>query len=121
MFSNNSGEVLKVQGEGDQIFKDDLTGQLSNPEFVWAARAKELKHCDGKDILELRSREECRRHTGKPPVTVRWVDVSKGDDVNPQHQIEIRCAPNQASWRRSDRCPNTSVGGASQHHIIGGH
>ena len=27
--------------------------------------------------------EEARRRTGKPPVTVRWVDVNKGDDINP--------------------------------------
>ena len=26
---------------------------------------------------------ECRRVTGKLPVTTRWVDVNKGDDINP--------------------------------------
>ena len=31
MFSNKNGEVLKVQVEGDQIFKDDLSGQLLKP------------------------------------------------------------------------------------------
>ena len=69
--------------EGDQVFKDDLTGQLLNPELARAARANELEYFDGKDVWEVRSIEECRRHTGKPPVTVRWVEVNKGDDVNP--------------------------------------
>ena len=41
-----------------------------------------MEYFDGKDVWEVRSIEECRRHTGKPPVTVRWVDVNKGDDVN---------------------------------------
>ena len=74
---------MNVQVEGDQIFKDDLTGQLLNPELVRAARAKELEYFDDRDVWEVRSIEESRRHTGKPPVTVRWVDVNKGDDVNP--------------------------------------
>ena len=60
-----------------------MTGQLLNSELVRPARAKELEYVGGKDMLELRPIEECRRHTGKPPVTVRWVDVNKGDDVNP--------------------------------------
>ena len=49
VFSNKQGEVLKVQVEGDQVFKDDLTGQLLNPELVRAARANELEYFDGKD------------------------------------------------------------------------
>ena len=32
---------------------------------------------------------ECRQVTGKPPVTVRWVDVSKGDDVNPNARLRL--------------------------------
>ena len=83
VFSNKKDEVLKVQVEGDQVFRDDLTGQLLNPELVKLSRSKEMEYFDGKDVLELRSIEECRRHTGKPPVTVRWVDVNKGDDANP--------------------------------------
>ena len=96
ILSKKSGEALKVQVEGDQIFKEDLTKQILSPELVRAAGAKELEYFDGKDVWELRPIEECRRHAGKPPVTVRWVDVNKGDE--PQHQVEISYAPNQASW-----------------------
>ena len=42
MFSNKRGEVLKVQVEGEQTFREDLTGQLLNPELVRAARDKEI-------------------------------------------------------------------------------
>ena len=48
------GHVLKIQIENDQIFKDDLTGQLLDPTLVRAARKKELVHFDGKDVWELR-------------------------------------------------------------------
>ena len=48
-----------------------------------AARNKELGYFDGRDVWVLRRIDKCRRATGKAPVTVRWVDVNKGDDFNP--------------------------------------
>ena len=81
--TNGKGVSIKAQIEGGQIFKDDLTGQPLDPTLVGAARKKELEDFDGKDVWELRPISECRRTTGKAPVTVRWVDVNKGDDLNP--------------------------------------
>ena len=52
-----------------------------------------MEYFDGKDVWELRTIEECRKHTGKPPVALRWFDVSKGDDVNPN--IRLRLAVRQ--------------------------
>ena len=47
--------------------------------------------------MGLRSIEECRRHTSKPPVTVRWVDVNKGEDVNPNIRSRfVACQIRQA-------------------------
>ena len=84
-----SGHVLKVQIENEQTFRDDLTGQALDPSLVKAARAKELEYFDGKEVWELRPINECRRITGKPPVTVRWVDVNKGDDLNPNMRSRL--------------------------------
>ena len=42
-FTNNHGEVLNVQNDNGEIYKDDLTGQLLDPVLVRAARAKELE------------------------------------------------------------------------------
>ena len=77
--TNDTGSVLKVQVEGDKVFRDDSTGQLLDPKLVNAAGKKEMEHFDGKDVWVLRPIDECRRVTGKAPVTVRWVDVNKGD------------------------------------------
>jgi hypothetical protein len=82
-FTNNHGEVLNVQNDNGEIYKDDLTGQLLDPVLVRAARAKELEYFESKGVWRLRPAEEARQRTGKPPVTVRWVDVNKGDDINP--------------------------------------
>ena len=43
----------------------------------------ELEYFDGKLVWEKKPMIEARRVTGKPPVTVRWVDVNKGDNLNP--------------------------------------
>ena len=40
-------------------------------------------------MWELRPINERRRITGKPPVTVRWVDVNKGDDLNPNMRSRL--------------------------------
>ena len=47
-----------------------------------AARAKELEYFESKGVWKVRPIEEARKRTGKPPVTVRWVDVNKEDDLN---------------------------------------
>ena len=79
----SDGSILKVQVQDSEIFKDDLTGQLLPPDLVRAARKLELEYFDGKVVWEKRPIAEARRVTGKPPVTVRWVDVNKGDNMNP--------------------------------------
>ena len=81
----SDGSFLRVQVDSE-VFKDDLTGQLLPPDLVRAARKKELDYFDGKLVWEKRPIGEARRVTGKPPITVRWVDVNKGDDQNPNYR-----------------------------------
>ena len=75
--------VLHIRIENEPIYKDDLTGQLLPPELVKAARAKELEYFGAREVWEKRPMGEARRVTGKPPITVRWVDVNKGDNQCP--------------------------------------
>jgi hypothetical protein len=41
----------------------------------------------GIDLYEKVSLEECHRHTGRAPITTKWVDVNKGSKERP----DIRC------------------------------
>lgn len=34
-------------------------------------------------------REQCFRENGKPPIKLRWVDISKGDETKPNHRSRI--------------------------------
>lgn len=57
--------------------------QLLPPKLVEMARAKELECVGAKCVWEKRPISEARRKTGKPRVIVRWVDVNKGDNSQP--------------------------------------
>ena len=76
-------QIFDIEVEGDKVYRDDLTGQLLDRRPVREARRKELDVFESKGVWTKRAIDEARRRTGKPPITVRWVDVNKGDDTNP--------------------------------------
>ena len=41
---DKSGSIMNVQVDHDTIYRDDLTGQVLDPELVRIARAKELEY-----------------------------------------------------------------------------
>ena len=41
--TNDNGSILKVQVEGGKTFRDDLAGQLLDPDLVKASRKKETE------------------------------------------------------------------------------
>ena len=69
--------------------KDDLTGQTLHDDRVAVARATELKFFDTKGVWKKVPRADARSQTGKPPISVRWVDVNKGDDVNELYRSRL--------------------------------
>ena len=47
------------------------------------ARQKELKYFLAKEVWVKRPRNEAYGVTCKRPISVKWVDVNKGDGINP--------------------------------------
>ena len=37
----------------------------------------------------MRKIAEALKRTGKPPITVRWVETNKGDDLNPRIRSRV--------------------------------
>ena len=70
-------------------FKDDLSGQVLRDDLVHEARAKEMQYFRSKGVWTKRPRREARHATGRPPISVRWVDVNKGDDLNPRYRSRL--------------------------------
>ena len=95
-----AGQVFEVEIDGSPIYRDDLTGQPLDPKLVREARQKELDFFEAKKVWQKRAFEEARRRTGKPPITVRWVDVNKEDDKEPN--VRSRLVAKEIAFRRSD-------------------
>ena len=70
-------------------FKDDLTGQPLRDDLVRAARAKELEFFCSKGVWVKVPRQRSFDKTGKPPISVRWADVNKGDEHEPNYRSRL--------------------------------
>ncbi len=70
-------------------YKDDLTGQVLRDDWVKEARAKELLYFHSKGVWRKVPRHEARARTGRPPISVRWVDVNKGDEQSPNYRSRL--------------------------------
>ena len=70
----NFAGVLKANRH--ERYVDDITGQPLSPELCQKARATELDHFRDKISRNI---SEALRRTAKPPISVRWVEVYKGD------------------------------------------
>ena len=81
--SDAPGNMLKLSITSDERFVDDLTGQKLDPASCRAARKKEMDYVKEKAYGSKDQVKECWERTSGPPVSVRWVETNKGDDVNP--------------------------------------
>ena len=69
--------------------RDDVTGQVLHDDLVKEARLKELDYFNAKGVWRKRLKVEAFKRTGRQPITVRWVDVNKGDDLNPRYRSRL--------------------------------
>ena len=70
-------------------YRDDLTNQVLRDDLVKEARRKELDYFCSKGVWLKRPKEDARAKTGRSPISVRWVDVNKGDDMNPRYRSRL--------------------------------
>ena len=70
-------------------FLDDLTGQVLRDDLVREARAKELEFFHSKGVWLKVPKTTARTISGKNPISVRWVDVNKGDELHPKYRSRL--------------------------------
>jgi histone deacetylase 1/2 len=56
---------------------------------VKAARTKELEFFKSKQVWVKKLKAEARTVTGRQPISVRWVDINKGDDDSPNYRSRL--------------------------------
>ena len=70
-------------------FWDEVSGNQLNSEEVIAARLDEIKQLYSHDVYDKVPVAECWNSTGRAPVKVKWIDINKGDDDNPNYRSRL--------------------------------
>ena len=70
-------------------FGDDITGVPLNTQKVQEARGEEIREMRRRNIYTKVPVKECYEKTGKKPIGVKFVDVNKGDEVNPNYRSRL--------------------------------
>ena len=99
------GDILAMetsQAQRQAVYVDDLTGQPLPPGLCKAACAEELAYFKSKGVWELRKVAEALQRTGRRPISVRWVEVNKGDSENPR--IRSRLVAREIRGPRQEAC-----------------
>ncbi len=77
-----------VQGYSGR-YRDELTGQILKDDLVKEARAQELAFFYSKKVWIKIPKVGGRAGGAKRPISVRWVDVNKGDDMQPNYRSRL--------------------------------
>ena len=79
-------DELEEEDFNDCIGWDDVNDVQIPLEMIKAARREEVQFMKSRNLWSVVPKKECLVKTGKPPVSVRWVDTNKGRDG----ELEIR-------------------------------
>ncbi len=66
-----------------------MTGLPLQNSLVESARQEEMRELEKHRVYEVVSVKECQRVTGKNPIGVKWVDINKGDEKNPEYRSRL--------------------------------
>ena len=57
---------------------DDVSGEPLDPKRVQGALREEVEYVRKMRLYDKVPTTECRKQTGKGPISVRWIDINKG-------------------------------------------
>ena len=68
---------------------DDVSGAELDPNKVKQARQEEIAYVTKMNLYTKVPITECLQRTGKQPIAVRWIDINKGDQINPNYRPRL--------------------------------
>jgi hypothetical protein len=99
MLSSKLKKRLIERGRIDQIsclpvmatecYWDDLSGKKLKPNLVKKAREEEMEEFNKHMVYKKVPLAKAWSSTGKKPIAVRWVDVNKGDEQDPNYRSRL--------------------------------
>ncbi len=87
--NEQEGELYDPDQVPEGEFYDAITGTPLDPKKVLKAREEEMEWVEKQDLWEVVDENMCWEETGKPPITMKWVDRDKGND-NYRSRIVVR-------------------------------
>ncbi len=100
------GIVIELnEVRGGEESKDAITGQRLRADLVRAARREELEYFAMKRVWAKVPRREAMAKQGKPPISVKWIDVNKGDDEGPNYRSRLVAREIRRAWEASVFAP----------------
>ena len=81
-FEENNEDELEVAW-------DDASGATLDPKEVRKARAEEIRFVTEMGLYEKVQIKQCHERTGKATISVRWVDINKGDQEKPDYRSRL--------------------------------
>ena len=72
-----------------QVAWDDVSGASSDAKAVRAARVEEVNCVRKMGFYTKVPISECFNRTGQKPTSIRWIDLNKGDSVNPNYRSRL--------------------------------
>ena len=89
--SRGLGSIAAFDREDSEAkqYWDDLSGKRLDPKLVKEARKEEMAEFRKHGVYAKVPIQQCWKETGKDPIGVRWVDISKGDDEEPEYRSRL--------------------------------
>ena len=75
--------------EEDEMAFDDQSGAVLDPKLMRAARTAEIAYFRSMNVYTKVPIAECWKMTGSEPISVRWVDINKGDTLCPNYRSRL--------------------------------
>ena len=83
-----SGELHEDEKEWMNAM-DDVSGEALDTGKVRTARKEEMVYFKKMGVYKKVPLKVCWEETGKAPIGVRWVDINKGDSLNPNYRSRL--------------------------------
>ena len=72
-----------------EIAWDDVSGAELDPKMVRKAREEEIQYVRKMELYEKVPISLCYETNGEAPISVRWIDINKGDQSNPNYRSRL--------------------------------
>ena len=82
-------EALHEPDASQLVAFDDVSGQKLDPSLMIKARREEIKYFKSMGVYDKVDLAEAWAETGRAPIAVRWVDINKGDSLNPNYRSRL--------------------------------